>query len=282
MYIGSACNLNKRWKDHRSSLVRRKHHSHYLQAAWDKYGEENFYFEVLEFVNDKNNLISREQFWLDYVYTSDRCIGYNISPIAGNCLGIKRSEKFRRKLSEAFKGEKNPNYGKPMLEEQKKKLFDVNKGKVVSEKTRHRLSEARKGKKHPNYGKHLSEETKQRISEANKGESHPNYGKHFSEETKQRISRALRGKVVSEETRQRLSEALKGENHPNYGKHLSEEVRKKMSEAQSPKRWEFLGKSQTLREWATEYGFDTDIINNRVNTHGWSLARALTTPIYKR
>ena len=38
-----------------------KHGNKHLQRSYNKYGEENFVFEVLEFVEDKNNLLEREQ-----------------------------------------------------------------------------------------------------------------------------------------------------------------------------------------------------------------------------
>lgn len=41
------------------------------------------------------------------------------------------------------------------------------------------------------------------------------------------------------------------------------------------------GKSQTMKEWADELGISPLTLSNRVNRHGWSDEKALTTPIDK-
>lgn len=46
VYVGSAVDLYGRWRDHRRYLRQGIHHNKYLQAAWDKYGEESFEFWV--------------------------------------------------------------------------------------------------------------------------------------------------------------------------------------------------------------------------------------------
>jgi hypothetical protein len=142
--------------------------------------------------------------------------------------GAIKSEKTRKKLSEANKGKNNPNYGKSL-----------------SEETRKKLSEANKGKNNPNYGKSLSEETRRKMSEARKGENNPNYGKSLSEETRRKMSEAQKGKILSEEHKRKISEANKGKTHSeetkkklseaNIGKTLSEEHKRKMSEVQKGK-----------------------------------------------
>jgi hypothetical protein len=94
--------------------------------------------------------------------------------------GVVKSEKTRKKLSEANKGKNNPNYGKSLSEETKRKM-----------------SEANKGKNNPNYGKSLSEETKRKMSEAQKGKTH-------SEEHKRKNSEVHKGKTHSEETKKKI------------------------------------------------------------------------------
>ncbi len=64
-YIGSAVNLRKRWKSHRSALRKNKHVNNHLQSTFNKFGFKNFVFEVLEFIDYSNNLIVREQYWID-------------------------------------------------------------------------------------------------------------------------------------------------------------------------------------------------------------------------
>lgn len=105
-YIGSVIRFNKRWRQHRSDLNLNKHTNSYLQHAWNKHGEENFKFYVLELVADKSKLLEREQFWLDHSRCYDINIGYNLNLIAASSLGIKRSEYTKAKMSLANKGKK--------------------------------------------------------------------------------------------------------------------------------------------------------------------------------
>ena len=110
-------------------------------------------------------------------------------------------------------------------EETRRKLSEINKGKILSEEHRRKIGEGNRGKK-------VSEETKQKIREAHKGQIPWNKGKHHSEETKRRISEGNKGKVFSEERRRKMSEVEKGNKHHFFGTHRSEETRRKISEAE--------------------------------------------------
>ena len=66
-------------------------------------------------------------------------------------VGKNHSEKWRRKKSEAMKGEKHPLYGKHHSEETRKKMAEAHKGKHLSEETKKKISEAVKlSKIYPN------------------------------------------------------------------------------------------------------------------------------------
>ena len=228
-YVGSSVNLRKRWGDHLRMLRGNYHHNAHLQRAWEKYGAREFEFIILERVKDKEDLVEREQLWIDKLNSCGE--GYNILPHAGSSLGYvfteeakrKMSEsskrenlsvKTRRKLSESLRGENHPFYGKHHTEETKQKISKALTGKHHTDETRQKMSEAHRGEKNHNYGKHFSEETRQKLSESKQGEKNPNYGKH-----------------LSKETREKISESLQGENHPMYGKHFSKETCEKMSES---------------------------------------------------
>ncbi|MEN6292413.1 MAG: GIY-YIG nuclease family protein, partial [Methanobacterium sp.] len=47
-YYGSSKNIEKRWLRHKNELNKNKHINILLQRAWNKYGEENFIFSVVE------------------------------------------------------------------------------------------------------------------------------------------------------------------------------------------------------------------------------------------
>lgn len=84
-YIGSAVKFSTRFAVHRGSLRAGKHHSRYLQAAWNKYGEQAFEFHRL-IVCAPSDTIFFEQRVLD-VFRPE----YNIAKTAGSCLGLKHS-----------------------------------------------------------------------------------------------------------------------------------------------------------------------------------------------
>lgn len=92
VYVGSTKNLRKRYKEHKNELEGHRHCNIHLQRAFDKYGEDSFYFDVLEYCPEEN-LIEREQYWLDSIPFL-----FNICKIAGNCAGVKQSLDTREKL----------------------------------------------------------------------------------------------------------------------------------------------------------------------------------------
>ena len=80
-YIGSSNNIYRRWKEHIKLLNRNNHHSPHLQFAWNKYGEKNFKFSILEEC-DEEILLEKEQFYIDMMNATDDSFGYNTAPFA--------------------------------------------------------------------------------------------------------------------------------------------------------------------------------------------------------
>ena len=113
IYIGSAIKFRKRWDLHRFQLRKNIHENKHLQRAWNKYGEENFEFKILE-ICDKNVLLDKEQCWLDWTKSYET--GYNISKnVYYSRLGIKSSKEHIEKIVKA-------NKGKAKSEKQKQRL----------------------------------------------------------------------------------------------------------------------------------------------------------------
>lgn len=221
-YVGSAVDMDKRWRQHESDLRRNKHHSTKMQRHCNKYKIEDLLFEML-LSCPKEELIEKEQFFID-AYKP----WFNLSPTANSRLGTKCSEESRRKMSLAKMGHETS-------EEHKKKISDSligNKhalGKHPSEETRKKLREA-------SLGKYPSDETRRKLSEKLMGHE-------ISEETKRKISKARMGCKVSEETRKRLSKSRMGL-HPTIksrkkmslskmGHEVSEETRQKISKTKT-------------------------------------------------
>jgi predicted GIY-YIG superfamily endonuclease len=263
-YIGSSINLKKRINKHKLDLNKNKHCSLHLQNSWNKYGSQNFEFEILEFVEKEkeDELIKREQFFIDTYKSNEHLFGYNIRKFASSNLKIEVSEKTRQKLREA------------------------NTGKKHSDETKQKISVANKGKTSPFFDKKHSEESREKISKnhANfSGENNPNFGKHFNEEIREKISESHKGKVHSEETKQKMSNAHLGKPGPNLGKHFSEETKQRLSVAISGENhpmakfnWEniniirekyFLGASK--KELAIEFNTTVKYIYKIVNNKVW-------------
>lgn len=140
-YIGSTIHFNTRKREHIYALKNKIHRNNLLQRAWDKYGEENFKFEILEILNTKADLkeiLAAEQKYLDLFTPFYREIGYNLNPVAGSNLGFKMPEAAKEKL-------KIINTGKRHSIETREKLSNIQKGKkrkfssnlLISEKCRH-------------------------------------------------------------------------------------------------------------------------------------------------
>jgi group I intron endonuclease len=95
-YIGSAKNFKARWYLHKKQLLNNIHHSILLQRAFNKYGDI-FSYEIIELCQ-VDDLIKYEQKWFDLLKPQ-----YNICKIAGSSLGIKRSDDFKKRVSENSK-----------------------------------------------------------------------------------------------------------------------------------------------------------------------------------
>lgn len=101
IYVGSSVNLYRRWLSrHVPDLRKNKHCNKHLQAAWNKYGEHSFSFELLEACN-KEDLICKEQFWIDSLNACDKKIGYNLARVAGSTLGVPQTQKCKDALLKA-------------------------------------------------------------------------------------------------------------------------------------------------------------------------------------
>lgn len=96
-YIGSAVNVEQRWRQHHFALKRGTHHSQYLQRAWGKHGSEMFVFSRL-ITCSRENLLTYEQLCLD-AYQPE----YNILKVAGSGLGTTISPAQKAVLSSHMK-----------------------------------------------------------------------------------------------------------------------------------------------------------------------------------
>ena len=77
VYVGQSVDPYGRWLRHRSTLRGGKHGNPHLQAAWNKYGESAFTFEVVELVPCKEDLNRREAYHIRAFRSHEPDFGYN-------------------------------------------------------------------------------------------------------------------------------------------------------------------------------------------------------------
>lgn len=157
IYVGSALNIDLRWKEHLNDLRKNKHHSIKLQRAFVKYGESNFIFDII-MLCDKSELIVNEQTFIDKLESYKK--GYNACPIAGSRLGSKQSEETKNKISSKLQGRPSPNKGNTASAETRQKLSKARKDKKLSDTHVENIRQSKMGSKNPFYGKTVKEEHK--------------------------------------------------------------------------------------------------------------------------
>ena len=187
-YIGSSCNIERRWRDgHVNKLRKNKHNNKYLQNSWNKNGENTFAVDVVK-ICPRKDLLVEEQKELDKWVGKNEC--YNLSKIASHPVapGEHRSEEVKRKISIAQKG--IPKW----TEEQKKKMSIDRLGNKHTPETivkfRNRPKSCYTGivkAQQLNTGRVYSNEHKTAISNGKKIA-----GKRFSQEELQRIKNGVK------------------------------------------------------------------------------------------
>lgn len=172
-YVGSAASLKKRWREHRRQLAEGRHHSRFLQRAWNKYGPLFFKFQVVAYC-DKANLLFYEQRLIDGLNPD-----YNVAKVAGSQLGYRHTDETRKKMSIARR--RNPS--------------SPRKGMKHSAESKAKISQNRKGKGNCGW----TDERRRKISEANKG-------REVSTEQRAKIAKGLSGhKQSAEQVQKRMS-----------------------------------------------------------------------------
>lgn len=162
IYIGSAVYIHDRWYGHRHKLRKNKHENSKLQNHYNKYGEDDFIFDIL-FLCDVNELVSAEQFLIDSYNP-----WFNICKVAGSQLGNKwagrgkqrkpRTQEHKDNLSKSRKGKPSPLKGIKLTQEHIEKVKIGTKLAMQNPELRKRLSDKKKGVKPWITGKHQTPE----------------------------------------------------------------------------------------------------------------------------
>lgn len=97
IYIGKSLDVKERKYSHFYKLRKNEHGNQYLQVSFNKYGEENFEFSIIEFVAD-NLLNIREIYYIDTLKPE-----YNIMKSIENKLRMAQSSKDKLSLFQTRK-----------------------------------------------------------------------------------------------------------------------------------------------------------------------------------
>ena len=177
-YIGSTIDFDDRFRRHRYALRSNRHDNEHLQRSWNKHGEANFKFEIIEEIEDTKLLNNVETEYIKKFKTNEREFGYNLASPYGNHvaseeykknmsevligreftdehkMNLSRNAKNREKMSEGIKNKisrsvkklwQDPEYRKNQIEKRKKLWED--------EEFRNKMSKAKKGQTPWNKGK---------------------------------------------------------------------------------------------------------------------------------
>lgn len=111
-YVGSSKNIldktTGRFCRHKKELKAGKHHSIFLQRAWDKYGSENFDFIIIETVDDKSILLLKEQSYLDLAEKDrNNCYNMRFNASGGN---LRKESIEKMSLTLKSKHKLDPDY----------------------------------------------------------------------------------------------------------------------------------------------------------------------------
>lgn len=169
LYVGLTTNFKERFYDHLNSLRRNCHANLHLQSSWNKYGEDNFCFEILEEC-ETEFLYSKENYWCNMLNVHDNKYGYNIA--FTNPYGNPRLQKETIVKISAAKIKLFKERGYFQTEESCKKRAETrrnNGNPWHSDNTKKLISESRKNIKM----KPVTKETCLKISKANKGKPKP-------------------------------------------------------------------------------------------------------------
>ena len=170
-----------------------------LYNAIQKHGEDAFTTDLLAAVPD--HVLDDVEIHCIKQFDTLSPNGYNLTAGGGGCKSP--SPETRKKISEAHKGVKHHNFGKPRSPETREKI-----SKSLSGENHPFFGLT--GERHPSFGKKHSQETRDRMSESRRGDKNPNFGKTHSQETRNRISEKKRGKRLSPEHRLKISKAQRG------------------------------------------------------------------------
>ena len=191
IYIGSSANIEKRFQQHRKTLLNGSHVNKKLRDYYKKYKESAYVYEVVEECS-LDDLLKREQFYIDLLLPF-----YNINKSATkppSWSGKKHKEETKEKMRQW-------NIGRKHTIETLNKIKEIRSTYESREQMRINAS-----KSHGMLGKKHTAISLEKISIGNKG-------KTISIETREKLRYINSGKKASELTKEKMRLAHTGIKH---------------------------------------------------------------------
>jgi group I intron endonuclease len=196
-YIGQSQHIAARWKQHRNALRNGRHHNPWLQASWEKWGEDAFLFEVVEeLALDCAVLAAAEERWISLAH-ADSAGAFNMDGMPGVPVGCLTKEA-KERISSKLKGRKLSAETRAKMSAAKKaqvrgpewvaKIAAANRGKTRTPEQRARMSKPR------------SLEARANMSAAKKGKPSNHKGKKHTPEARAKIAEAARARAAKKST----------------------------------------------------------------------------------
>ena len=115
VYIGKTNNPIRRFSEHIIGLTSGTHKNPHLQEDYDKYGLNNFSFQVIDEI-ENNNIYEQEDYWIDYYGGIESDKVYNMKNSKTN------NKEIRYKNKQAMLGDSHPMRGKHHTKEAIEKI----------------------------------------------------------------------------------------------------------------------------------------------------------------
>ena len=304
-YIGSSININKRFNEHKNLLRQNKHTNIYLQKCWNRYGEQNFRFKIVETIKDVGQLFKREKRYINNTNCCDRKIGFNISHDPRNLNLEKRyidltGQRFGKltAMEHVGKTKNGVSKWKCLCDCGKEKIISSSNFKNGSTKSCGCLRVELAGQQTLKHG-HAKTGKESRIYRTwinmiqrctnHKNKDYKNYGGKDKSITV--CKRWL-------DKKNGFKNFLKDMGEPPTNKHQIGRINKKLGYYKNNCKWvlskensrnkttnkliTYKGKTQCLSAWAEELGLSYPALKQRLNNLGWTVEKAFNTPVRKR
>ena len=212
VYIGQSVDISRRWCEHMNAKD-----DIYFHKAIQKYGVENFEWEVIEQCK-KKDLDERESYWIEYYDSFNK--GYNCTKGGEGAPGgkdnpnwkggVSLDEDYYRQYSKQYyqvnkekRKEYDKQYGEANKEKKKeysKEYYEANKEKIKEYDKQYREANKEKVKEYKEANKEKMKEKAKEYYETNK-EERKEYSKQYYQAHKEELKEKSKQRYLNQQLR---------------------------------------------------------------------------------